>query len=45
MDNGWELLSPEDEARHQRSLTITRRVIKYVYFPLWCAALFFGLYM
>jgi len=35
MDNGWEVLSPEEEIRYQRRQPILWNLIRFVAFPIW----------
>lgn len=35
MDNGWEILSPEEEARYQRMQQTNWNIIRFLFFPLW----------
>ena len=35
MDNGWEILSPEDEIKFQGRNQIIWNAIRFVGFPIW----------
>ena len=43
MDNGWEILPPEEEARRQKRELVIWQVIKFVFFPSLIIAMFCGL--